>query len=204
MSRVRFLTPKKLFGRNHCRETFISVPGAIRVVDFNMNSLAPTAQSSPSFFSLRPRPIVDLELESSRVARLRCGRIEVTDGRLVAVHPRRMVAAASVAGVWWDIFAGRGDHQRCEIDFHVPRGMPAFVTLDYIRAGRRAGYANFRRAVRTLEQIAIIKGSHAIVAHVTNPMITDRLLTRLGWQEHCLNWRGRHWIRRFEAPSAGL
>lgn len=171
------------------------------VVDFGMSTVISPPSSARPFFSLRPEPITDFKSQLDRVKSLRCGRIEVSEGRVIAIHPRRSIATASLMGVWWDIFAGRGNHSRCEIDFHIPRGMPAFITLDYIRAGRSAGYASFRRCVQTLEQIARLKGSHAIVANVTNPMITDRLLTRLGWQQHCLDWRGRHWIRRFESAA---
>lgn len=142
------------------------------------------------------RPIVDLTIQGHRVASMRVGRIVVAGGQLSHVQPRWSIAAASIAGVYWDNFCGRDKHSRCEIDFHVPRGMPSFLTLDYIRSGRSATYADFRRCVRTLEQIGRIKRSYAIVANITNPAITDRLLTRFGWQQHCLTWKGRHWIRR--------
>ena len=143
-------------------------------------------------------PPVATPAGSVNAATLRVGRIIVDDGVPAVVRRRWLPVTASVMGVYWDIFAGRGNHRRCEIDFHVPWGSPGFVTLDYIRAGRRTGYGNLRRAVRALEQYARDRRSHAIVAHVTNPMITDRLLTRLGWEQHCLHWRGRHWIRRLE------
>ena len=52
-------------------------------------------------------------------------------------------------------------------------------------------------AGHVLDEIARIRGATAIVAHVTNHNITDRLLVRLGWQQHMPHWKGRHWIRRF-------
>jgi hypothetical protein len=48
-----------------------------------------------------------------------------------------------------------------------------------------------------LDEIARIRGAVAIVAHVTNGSISDRLLQRFGWQQHLEHWQGRHWIRRF-------
>ncbi len=75
--------------------------------------------------------------------------------------------------------------------------MPQFLTLDYIRSGRRAGYTSFLAASHVLDEIARLRGAVAIVAHVSNAGISDRLLERLGWQRHLPHWSGRHWIRRF-------
>jgi hypothetical protein len=55
-----------------------------------------------------------------------------------------------------------------------------------------------------LDEIARIKGAHAIVCHVTNGRISDRLLRRWGWEAHCLNWKGRHFIKRFYGRYADI
>jgi hypothetical protein len=145
--------------------------------------------------------VANVSIDADQVRSWRCGRIIVCDGELVAVRRRFFNASASIAQVMWQAGWGRSDNSQCVIDYHSPLGMPGFITLDYIRSGQKAGYRTLRQAVRTLEQIARIKQVHAIVAHVTNPLITDRFLTRLGWQQHCLTWKGRHWIRRFESNS---
>jgi hypothetical protein len=142
--------------------------------------------------------VTEISIDADKVRSWRCGQIVVRDGELVTVHRRFFGASASIVQVIWQAGWGRSNNSQCVIDYHSPLGMPGFITLDYIRAGQTAGYRTFRQAVRVLEQIAQIKKVHAIVAHVTNPLITDRLLTRLGWERHCLNWKGRHWIRRFD------
>lgn len=102
-----------------------------------------------------------------------------------------------MAQVWWQAKYGRNDDEFCWIDYHQPFGMPTFLTLDYIRSGTKAGYRSFLGATNVLNEIARIRGASAIVAHVSNGNISDRLLSRLGWERHLKQWSGRHWIRRF-------
>ena len=118
-------------------------------------------------------------------------------GRLVEIQRRLTCGSVSVAQVWWQAKYGRSDDDICWLDYHQPLGMPGFLTLDYFRSGKAAGYKTFVGACHVLDEIARIRGASAIVAHVRNGNISDRLLTRLGWQQHQLHWSGRHWIRRF-------
>ena len=134
---------------------------------------------------------------ADEIRRWRCGRIVMQNGRLVEIQHRLMCGSVSVAQVWWQAKYGRNDDAICWLDYHQPMGMPQFLTLDYIRAGQYAGYKTFLGACNVLDEIARVRGANAIVAHVTNGSISDRLLTRLGWQPHLLHWKGRHWIRRF-------
>ena len=125
------------------------------------------------------------------------GTIDFPKFELVAIQRRLLCGRVSVAQVWWQATYGRSDNEVCWLDYHQPVGMPAFLTLDYIRSGKSAGIKSFIGACKILDEIARIRGTQAIVAHVTNQSITDRLLTRLGWQQHMEEWNGRHWIRRF-------
>ena len=127
----------------------------------------------------------------------RCGRIVMQAGQLVEIQRRLSCGSVSVAQVWWQAKYGRNDDDICWLDYHQPRGMPGFLTLDYIRSGTLAGYKTFVGACRVLDEVAKIRSASAIVAHVTNHNISDRLLERLGWQRHLEQWQGRHWIRRF-------
>ena len=108
-----------------------------------------------------------------------------------------MCGSASMAQVWWQMKYGRTDDDLVWLDYHQPIGMSAFLTLDYIRSGKQAGYRSFIGAIHMLSEVARIRGSQAIVAHVSNGKISDRLLERQGWQRHMTQWDGRHWIRRF-------
>ena len=141
--------------------------------------------------------ISDLHAGVAKIESWRCGRIVMRQGKLVSVQHRLLCGSASIAQVWWQARYGRADNDICWLDYHQPFGMPAFLTLDYIRAGKSAGIKSFIGACKILDEVAKIRGTQAIVAHVTNHAISDRLLARLGWQQHLENWNGRHWIRRF-------
>ncbi len=134
---------------------------------------------------------------ADQIRRWRCGRIVMRGGRLIEIQHRLSVGNVSVAQVWWQAKYGRGDDELCWLDYHQPLGMPGFLTLDYIRSGRLAGFKSFIGATHVLDEIARVRGAVAIVAHVSNGNISDRLLARIGWQQHLSHWNGRHWIRRF-------
>ena len=180
-------------GSGHCfcvivefiRET------AIRVLAFGG---WPTLMNSAMFlFPL----ITDPRESASDIRRWRCGRIIVQGGKLVGVQKRLWCGSVSMAQVWWQSRYGRPNDDLCWLDYHQPMGMPGFLTLDYIRSGSQAGYKSFLGACGVLDEIARIRRAQAIVAHVSNAAISDRLLSRLGWERHLEQWSGRHWIRRF-------
>ena len=118
-------------------------------------------------------------------------------GQLVEIQHRLLCGNVSVTEVWLQAKFGRRDDDCCWLDYHQPLGMPSFLTLDYIRTGTLASYQTFIGACHILDEIARIRSTAAIVAHVTNRNLTDRLMMRHGWERHMEDWKGRHWIRRF-------
>lgn len=136
-------------------------------------------------------------LNENEIRSWRCGRILMKAGKLVEIQRRLACGNVSVAEVWWQAKFGRRDDDYCWLDYHQPLGMPGFLTLDYIRSGTLASYRTFIGACHVLDEIARIRSASAIVAHVTNRNISDRLLQRHGWDRHLEHWKGRHWIRRF-------
>lgn len=146
---------------------------------------------------LRLGAVKDPVSGSNEIRRWRCGRIVMQGGRLIEIQRRLLCGNVSIAQVWWQAKYGRNDDDVCWLDYHQPFGMRGFLTLDYIRSGTHAGYRTFVGASHVLDEVARVRGASAIVAHVTNQNISDRLLSRLGWQRHMDQWSGRHWIRRF-------
>ena len=135
--------------------------------------------------------------EAAKIRRWRFGRIVMRDGKLIEIQKRLHCGSVSIAQVWWQAKFGRANESICWLDYHQPLGMPAFLTLDYVRSGSQAGYKTFLGACNVLDEIARIRSACAIVAHVSNGNISDRFLTRLGWEQHVTHWNGRHWIKRF-------
>lgn len=142
---------------------------------------------------------------SAALRRTRSGRIVIEKGRLDAIYGRWWPYTGNMLQVWWDIKLRRYPRDRCELYFHAPLFSSKFLTLSYIRSGPLTSLSTLYAASLVLDEIAELKEANAIVCNVTNQRISDRLMKRWGWEEHCLNWRGRHFIKRFygEYPIIG-
>ncbi len=127
----------------------------------------------------------------------RSGRIVMRNGRLVAIRRRGFLAApASMIQVWCQTRFRSGEQDVCWLDYRSSR-IGGLMVLDYVRSGPSTRLATFRGACQILDEVARLRQSVAIVAHVSTEAITDRLLVRWGWQRHAGNLKGRHWIKRF-------
>lgn len=151
-------------------------------------------------------PVTSIQEQADVLRARRAGKIVTCGGRLVGVFGR-----------WWPYL---GNHfqtlldrqwrpligDRCELYFHAPLSSPGFLTLSYVHSGDGTSLSTFYAATLVLDEIARLKRSVAIVSNVTNDRISDRLLQRWGWEAHCLEWSGRHFIKRFygEYPEIAL
>lgn len=152
-------------------------------------------------------PITDLSTNTQRVIGWHAGRIVTRHQSLSRIERRWLPYRASRARVWWDRHRSTAQSDHCELFFHHPLGNSDFLVLGYVHSGPGTSLGTFYCATLVLDRIAQLKGSHAIVAELTNERLSDRLLKRWGWQRHCLQWRGRHYIKRFygyypELPEA--
>lgn len=134
----------------------------------------------------------------------RAGRIVAESGRVVEVRRRWMPYRASLPEVFFERTFRPQPPGRCVLDYHLPRRCPGYITLDYVRSGRDTSFASFRAAIFALDRVADLHAAEAIVCHVTTPSLSDRLLRRWGWQQHCLQWKGRHWIKRFDRSQKSM
>ena len=146
------------------------------------------------------RIVTDLDDPGQRelVRRARYGVIETADERLAGIQLRRRPRRASP----FDLLLGRTLHQRrranrCRLYYNQPVGHDDFLALKFTVSGRGTSFATFRAALWVLDEIARIKGSHAIVCDVANRRISDRLLARWGWEAHLPSRWHRHFIKRF-------
>ncbi len=139
----------------------------------------------------------DPERDADAIRRWRCAQIVMRDGKLESVRRRWTNGSVSLAGIWFRKKFARPKGDVCIIDYHQPLGMRAFLTLDYVYSGTATTARTCVGACNVLNDIARIRGSLAIVTHVANESISDRLLLKHGWQRHLTHWSGRHWIRRF-------
>lgn len=86
---------------------------------------------------------------------------------------------------------------RCTLYYNQPFFHKNFLALKYVVSNRGTSFRSFRLATKILDEVAQIKRSDALVCEVSNLRISDRLLSRWGWQEHLQNNSGRHFIKRF-------
>lgn len=135
----------------------------------------------------------------------RCaGRIVTQAGKLQAIYGRWWPHGGNFLQAQWDLLMRPVASDRCELFYHAPLSAPNFLTVDYMRSGPHTSLGTCYAATLVLDEIARIKQSAAIVCHVTNPRISPRLLERWGWQAHCFNWKGRHYIKRLYGEYAAI
>ncbi|MBW3595833.1 MAG: hypothetical protein KY475_01005 [Planctomycetes bacterium] len=143
--------------------------------------------------------IADLDDGAELLRRRSYGVIEAAAGRLIAVHLRPWPKLFTLGGVWRtpeELERGEaGD--RCLLYYNQPRRLPNFLALRYFVSTPRASFQTVRRAIVTLDVVARIKRTDAIVCEAWNRRISDRALRRWGWERHVLHSRRRHYIKRF-------
>ena len=154
----------------------------------------PTPSTMPLFERL-----TNLELDAESLRRHRYGVIDIREGRLVSIRLRpwpKLVSLPEVLfGQLWQHRRTSGD--RCRVYYNQPRSCPNFLALKYIVSSRGTSVRSFFAALTTLDQIARIKNSDAILCEVTNFRVSERLLARMGWERHTKSrWR-RNYIKRF-------
>ena len=143
------------------------------------------------------QPVTQVARQADWLRQRGAGIIETQQGRLQAVYGRWWPHAGNLLQMQWDLLMRHLPPDRCELFYHAPLGSPGFLTIDYVRTGPHTSVSTLYAAALVLDAIAALRQSQAIVCHVTNPRISDRLLRRWGWEQHCLQWKGRHYIKRF-------
>ncbi len=143
--------------------------------------------------------INELSTHESIIVERAYGVIETRHGEFVSLKFKPWPKLISATEAAW---AGAFRHpriapDRCRVYFNQPWGHRNFLALKYIESTLGTTLATLRRAMQTLDEIARIKRTDAILAHVTNSRISDRLLHRWGWENHFPQQHGRHFIKRF-------
>lgn len=142
--------------------------------------------------------VTDLEAGAATLGARRYGVIETQAGQFVSVSLRPWPHLLSLRELWplGDQWKPSGPPDRCRLYYNEPRGHDGFLALRYVACTAGASYATFRAALRTLDQIAELKGSRALLCDASNHRLSDRFLRRQGWEPHAPMWGRRNWIRR--------
>ncbi|MBN1851965.1 MAG: hypothetical protein JW829_04545 [Pirellulales bacterium] len=152
--------------------------------------------------------VTDFDTGRDLLRRRRYGIIETGGGRLEAIHLRPWAKLASKRDLWpfGERYHVRGAPDHCWLYYNQPMRFNNFLSLKYIVSSAATRYVTFLAALRVLDAIAQLKRSDAILCDVANSRISDRLLTRLGWESHKPQRWHRNYIKRFygEYPKIEL
>ncbi|MDX1964202.1 MAG: hypothetical protein SFX18_13695 [Pirellulales bacterium] len=138
-------------------------------------------------------------LDLAALAAGRYGCIEAAAGELRAVRLRPYPK-----WVWpWDVLwrgewlhrHGTGD--RLWIYYNQPRSSPDYLALKYTVSTRDCTLATLHAALGTLDEIARLKSSAAIVGDAANFRLSEKILRRFGWVRHTDDRWHRNFIKRF-------
>jgi hypothetical protein len=140
------------------------------------------------------------------VRRGRYGIIEISQGRLVAIHLRPWPCVVSALEAdWLGQRHKRRPGDRSLIYYNQPRRHSNFLALKYMVSNRDCTLATFFAALAILDEVARIKQTDAILCDAWNERISERLLAREGWERHKPDRWHRNYIKRFYGvyPLAG-
>ena len=140
------------------------------------------------------------------IRRRNYGVIETLAGQLVAVHLRpwpKLLAWPEVLTVGPE-YHGRGQADRCLLYYNQPRSCPNYLALKYVVTTHGSNYATLRAALSTLDAIAELKRSDAILCDAFNRRLSDRFLRRMGWEPHKPERWHRNYIKRFYGTYPGV
>jgi hypothetical protein len=149
--------------------------------------------------------VTSLEDGADTLRRRHYGVIEARDGQFyrVVLRPLPKVASLLELVLWGRPWHGRRLGDRCLLYYNQPWRFPSFLSVTYLLSGRGTKLATVRRVLETLEKIARLKLTDALLCDVASTRISDRILARYGYQPHCPSAWHRHYIRRFYGVYPG-
>ena len=129
----------------------------------------------------------------------RYGVIETSAGQFVAIHLRPWPKLLAWPEIWpvGPAYHARGQADRCLLYYNQPRSCPNYLALKYLVSNQATSYATVRAAVTTLDAIAELKRTDAILCDAFNSRLSDRMMDRQGWQSHKPQRWHRNYIKRF-------
>lgn len=149
--------------------------------------------------SLLFETVADLDQGQDLLGRRRYGVIEVVEGRLERITLRPFPKVVSVPGI---LLFGNWHHRhhasdRCLLYYNQPWRFPNYLAVPYVVSGRKTTLATICRVLKTLDRIAELKRSDALLCDVANWRLSSEVLARWGWESHCPSRWHRHYIKRF-------
>jgi hypothetical protein len=130
--------------------------------------------------------IRDVESNQETLRRRPYGIIEAAQGKLVKIQLKPWPKIASLMEAHWiqRMKTRRYQYDVCRLFYNQPMGHRNYLTLAYVESSFKTSLKTFYVTLDTLNQIAYLKRSDAILAEVTNSRLTDRFMIRRGWERY--------------------
>jgi hypothetical protein len=141
----------------------------------------------------------DWRTGQSEIACQRYGVIETVAGGLVALHFHPWPKLFAWPEFWpvGAEYHAPGKSDRCLLYYNQPRRHSQFLALRYMVSQWGTSYATIRAALVTLDRIAELKQSDALLCDAANRRLSERLMRRFGWEAHKPSRWHRNYIKRF-------
>ena len=143
------------------------------------------------------RRITDLNLQRAELLAGRYGVIDVLDGQLrqITLRPWPKIVSLWESLGWGEYLHRHRPGDRCRLFYNQPRGSERYLAFKYFLTTRGTSLRSFHTALDTLDEIARIKRSDAIVCEAANLRLNERIFRRYGWEQHTSS--SRNYIKRF-------
>jgi hypothetical protein len=143
--------------------------------------------------------VTDLDAQAATIRTRRYGVIDVEDGEFVRVRLRPWPKIASVieGKLWGEWLHRRRSGDRCSLYYNQPHQYSNFLAAAYAWSSRQCSMKTIRTVLTTLDEIARIKQSDAILCDVIGSDISPRVLARWGWEKHAPSLFHHNYIKRF-------
>lgn len=131
----------------------------------------------------------------------RYGVVAVHNEHEFTIRRRLLPKMPSLWEAWLDSRWRRLPENNLFLYYNIPYRCSGFMVLAYAQAGRKTSVTTLRTGLSVLDEIAKLKGLHAIVCHATNPKLTERVMVYFGFKRHALQLKGHHYIKRLVSRS---
>jgi hypothetical protein len=141
----------------------------------------------------------DWNAAQETIRRRRYGVIETRGGAPAAIHFRPWPKLFAWPEFWpvGPVYHAGGQPDRCLLYYNQPLRYGNFLALKYMVSTAGSSFATIRAALVTLDHVARVKETDALLCDAFNFRISDRLMRRFGWEPHRPQRWHRNFVKRF-------
>jgi hypothetical protein len=140
--------------------------------------------------------VTRLESCESQIARWRYGEVETCEGQVTGLYARWWPRIGSELDVAMDNYLSQLRENSARFYYAFPLRSPGYMTILYAHSGPRTSYATLYRGIETMDAIAKLRRTNAIVCQATNAKLEERTMNRWGYVRHALALGDNHYIKR--------